>query len=300
VQLAYTPIALRAACVVSAALALLPGAAHAEPGARGIGANPPRVSKRAAAAAAAAADIARDAAGATPADKPVIKEWLPSHGRECSKNNKGAKGKWFCQGPRKVPRPVGADAKRAEQLGLGTQRAAGDLLFHGPTPEWTRAAGPDKNELLLWPVAEGKMWRGLENARRTANAFKPRHKGLDIGAAQGTPIRATKSGIVAYADNGLHGYGNLLITVHGDGSTAFYGHCRSIYVFPGQLVRQGQIVAEVGATGVARGSHLHFEYRIGGRIRNPLKYFSEPDAPSAPSKPRVALKKKKPLLARRR
>jgi murein DD-endopeptidase MepM/ murein hydrolase activator NlpD len=277
------------AFVFGAVLALSPGTAHAQAGGGNV--NTPRVSKRAAAAAAAAASIARDAADDAPAAKPVVKDWMPAHGRECSKNNKGAaKGKWFCQGPRRVPKPVGADAERAERIGLGTQRAAGDLLFHGPTPEWQQAAGPDKSEVLLWPVAEGKMWRGLERARRTPTVFKPRHKGLDIGAPQGTLIRATKSGIVAYADNGLRGYGNLLITIHGDGSVAFYGHCRSIYVFPGQLVKQGQIVAEVGATGVARGAHLHFEYRTKGQIRNPLKYFTDP-AETTPVEKKPAKKK---------
>ena len=84
-----------------------------------------------------------------------------------------------------------------------------------------------------------------------------------------------QSGIVAYADNEVHGYGNLLVLVHPDRTVTFYGHCRAIYVFPGQLVTRGQIVAEVGHTGIARGVHLHCEYRRDGRIRDPLKLFVE-------------------------
>jgi murein DD-endopeptidase MepM/ murein hydrolase activator NlpD len=215
---------------------------------------------------------------------PQIKDWLPAHGRQCTPSGR-SKAWLFCQGPRRVPRPKGEDAKRATQLGLGALRTAGDLMTEPAKSEWVGAAGPDRGELLLWPVDDGKLWRGLERARRTANVFHPRHKGLDIGAPQGTPIRATKSGIVAYSDNEVRGYGNLLITVHGDGSVALYGHCRAIYVFPGQHVTQGQVIAEVGQTGAARGSHLHFEYRVKGKIRNPLKYFTEPVAARVTRKP---------------
>jgi murein DD-endopeptidase MepM/ murein hydrolase activator NlpD len=199
-------------------------------------------------------------------------EWMPAHGRECATSGKY---KNFCQGPRRVPKPFGADAARATQLGLGTLEAAGDLLYTKPKPEWVQAAAPDRHETLQWPVDDGKLWRGLQAPRRTQNKFHPRHKGLDIGAPEGTPIRAAKSGLVAYSDNEVHGYGNLLVIVHPDGSVALYGHCHAIYVFPGQHVTQGQVVGEVGHTGIARGTHLHFEYRVAGYIRNPLKYFDE-------------------------
>jgi murein DD-endopeptidase MepM/ murein hydrolase activator NlpD len=200
-------------------------------------------------------------------------EWMPAHGRECARTGKY---KNFCQGPRRVPKPFGEDAARAEKLGLGKLRTAGDLMVGTPKPEWVQAAQPNRNEKLMWPVDTGKLWRGLEAARRTQNKFHPRHKGLDIGATEGTPIRAAMSGIVAYSDNEVHGYGNLLLVVHGDGSVALYGHCKSIYVFPGQRVTQGQVVGEVGHTGIARGTHLHFEYRVKGFIKNPLRYFKAP------------------------
>ena len=93
------------------------------------------------------------------------------------------------------------------------------------------------------------------------------------------------SGIVAYSDNEVHGYGNMLVIVHADGSVALYGHCKAIYVFAGQRVAQGQIVGEVGHTGIARGTHLHFEYRIKGFIKNPLRYLEDPVA--APRRPSV-------------
>ncbi|MDH5675721.1 MAG: M23 family metallopeptidase [Myxococcales bacterium] len=195
--------------------------------------------------------------------------WLPSKGRECIRKGRH---RGFCQGPRRVPEPHGAAAELAEKLGLGTRKAAGSLLISPPKPEWVEAAGPGREESLLWPVAGGKLWRGFGRVTRGAKRAR-RHKGVDIGAPDGTLLRASKSGVVAYSDNGVRGYGNLLITIHGDGSVAFYAHCRSIYVFPGQRIERGQIVGEVGHTGIARGSHLHYEYRERGRLRDPMRYF---------------------------
>jgi murein DD-endopeptidase MepM/ murein hydrolase activator NlpD len=144
-------------------------------------------------------------------------------------------------------------------------------MFRPPKPEWLDAAGWAQGESLLWPVEGGRLFRGLLPAR---DGHRP-HKGLDIAAPEGSPIRAIKSGIVAYSDNAVPGYGNLLVSVHPDGSVAFYAHCRAIFVFAGQRITQGQIVGEVGQTGRATGPHVHFEYRTRGRIRNPLALFGD-------------------------
>jgi hypothetical protein len=183
-------------------------------------------------------------------------EWLPSRGREC---NRTGRYKNFCQGPRRVPRPHGSAAELAQRLGLGTIKAVSHLILRPPKHEWLQAAGPADPDRALR--------RGSSRPRR--------HKGVDIGAPDGTPLRAARSGLVAYSDNGVRGYGNLLVVVHGDGSVASYAHCRAIYVFPGQRVVRGQIVGEVGHTGIARGSHLHFEYRLKGRPRDPVRRFIE-------------------------
>jgi murein DD-endopeptidase MepM/ murein hydrolase activator NlpD len=217
--------------------------------------------------------------GATIASGPAIGElplsWQPMRGRECIRSGRY---KGVCQGPRRVPVPVGAAASEADALGLGGVRAVGRLIAYPPKPEWVQAAGTSRDESLLWPVERARLFRGLQPAR----PGKRRHKGLDIAAPEGAPIRATKSGIVAYSDNAIPGYGNLLVTVHPDGSVAFYGHCRAIYVFAGQRVQRGQIVGEVGKTGRATGPHVHFEYRTAGKIRNPLPQFGD----QVPNRPR--------------
>ena len=214
--------------------------------------------------------LAAPAGASTVANAPSVGElplaWQPARGRECIRSGRY---KGVCQGPRRVPVPLGAAASEADALGLGGVRAVGRLIFSRPKREWVEAAGASKRESLLWPVENARLFRGLQPAR----PGKRRHKGLDIAAPEGAPIRATKSGIVAYSDNAIPGYGNLLVTVHPDGSVAFYGHCRAIYVFAGQRIQQGQIVGEVGKTGRATGPHVHFEYRTGGKIRNPLPQF---------------------------
>lgn len=213
-------------------------------------------------------------------NEPVLPQtWLPSRGRECARRGKH---RGFCQGPRRVPAPHGPAAELAQRLGLGTIKTVSVLLLDPPDPAWVAAAGTDTGEALLFPVDEGHVWRGLQRARRSkpSQRWRPlKHKGIDVGAPEGALIRAVQSGIVAYADNGVRGYGNLLVTVHPDNSTALYAHCRAVYVFPGQRIERGQVVGEVGKTGIARGAHLHFEYRKAGRLRDPLRLF--PDKPAS-------------------
>jgi murein DD-endopeptidase MepM/ murein hydrolase activator NlpD len=204
-------------------------------------------------------------------------QWLPSRGRECIRRGPY---RGFCQGPRRAPRPFGPAAELAQQLGLGGNKAVSHLLLEPAKPEWLEAAGIDTGEPLYFPVKEGMIWRGLQRAVRTPKRKRHAHKGIDIGAREGSKIHAVQNGLVVYADNGVRGYGNLLVTVHPDGSSAMYAHCRAIYVFPGQLVARAQIVGEVGHTGIARGTHLHFEFRKDGRVRDPLKLF--PDRPEMP------------------
>jgi hypothetical protein len=203
---------------------------------------------------------------------PPPTEWKRSKGRECIR-----KGRYrnFCQGPRRVPRPHGPEALLAKKLGLGDFKTVNHLMLNAPKPEWVRAAGPPSgNTKLLWPVSEGKLWRGFNQARRKAPR-KRKHLGIDIGAPEGTLFRAVDNGLVVYSDNEVRGYGNLLVIVHPDGSVTFYAHAKALYLFPGQKVKRGQVLGEVGHTGIARGSHLHFEYRVRGRARNPMRRFDK-------------------------
>ena len=99
------------------------------------------------------------------------------------------------------------------------------------------------------------------------------HKGVDIGAPQGTTIVAAASGTVTVAQYCYSGgYGNYVMLTHGNGVQTLYGHCTSLLVSVGQYVTQGEPIATVGSTGNSTGNHLHFEVRVNGVAQNPQNY----------------------------
>jgi murein DD-endopeptidase MepM/ murein hydrolase activator NlpD len=190
---------------------------------------------------------------------------------------RGGYRRW-CQGAREVPPPHGQAAERADRLALGRRATALQLLHGEPFEEWVAAAAErDPETRMDWPVPAGHLTRGFGWVRREAIRHRP-HKGIDIAADEGSPILAARGGLVAYADNGLTGYGNTLIVVHSDGTTALYAHCKALLVFAGQYVNRGQHVADVGRTGFAGAPHLHFEWRSGRWPRNPLRRMQPPPA----------------------
>lgn len=98
------------------------------------------------------------------------------------------------------------------------------------------------------------------------------HKGMDIAAPAGTPIKAAADGEVTYA-GWMGGYGNLVIISHGNGIQTYYGHCSKLYVSKGETVNAGDTIAAVGTTGNSTGNHLHFEIRKNGSQINPQRYL---------------------------
>lgn len=99
------------------------------------------------------------------------------------------------------------------------------------------------------------------------------HKGLDIAAPNGTPIKAAASGTVVYAGYNSSGYGYHVIISHSNGVQTLYGHCSSLDVSEGQSVSQGEVIAKVGSTGRSTGNHLHFEIRLNGVAQDPEPYI---------------------------
>lgn len=96
------------------------------------------------------------------------------------------------------------------------------------------------------------------------------HKGIDIAAPIGDPIYACLAGQVVYVGK-QRGYGNVVILKHENYAMSVYAHNDANFVRLGENVKRGQPIASVGETGVATGSHLHFEYRENGTAINPRK-----------------------------
>ena len=122
-------------------------------------------------------------------------------------------------------------------------------------------------EQLLWPV------NGAINS-----GYGPRgasfHDGIDIAAAEGTPIYAVERGEVVYSDQ-LRGYGNMVIIRHAGGIASVYAHNQINLVRDGQQVAKGQVIGKVGSTGRVTGPHLHFEIRKNNAAQDPLRYLPQ-------------------------
>jgi murein DD-endopeptidase MepM/ murein hydrolase activator NlpD len=99
------------------------------------------------------------------------------------------------------------------------------------------------------------------------------HKGIDISASTGAPIRCTANGVVEFA--GVSGaFGNVVVVQHGYGYRTVYAHCSRLLVNHGDSVKKGQVIALVGSTGMSTGPHLHYEVRKWQNSLNPQQFLN--------------------------
>lgn len=129
------------------------------------------------------------------------------------------------------------------------------------------------------PIAEPAAFSGRFSwplTGRILSRFGPRagglhNDGINIAAQRGATVRAAAPGVVAYAGDGLKGFGWLVLIKHGDGWVTAYAHNDTILVKRGDKVRGGEPIARAGATGAVDRPQLHFEIRRGRRAVNPLE-----------------------------
>lgn len=99
------------------------------------------------------------------------------------------------------------------------------------------------------------------------------HAGLDFPAAPGTPIMAAAGGVVVNVESHA-AYGNMVEIDHGSGLVTRYAHSSKVHAKKGDLVKRGQMVAEVGSTGRSTGPHLHFEVLVEGVPQDPARFLA--------------------------
>lgn len=129
-----------------------------------------------------------------------------------------------------------------------------------------------KRAFLKSPMPFSRISSGFTNAR-----FHPvlqiwrAHKGVDYAAPSGAPVRAVADAKVEFAGR-QGGYGNLIVLKHQGAFSTAYGHLSRFGkgIKHGTRVSQGQVIGYVGATGLATGPHLHYEFRVNNVQKNPL------------------------------
>ncbi len=118
-----------------------------------------------------------------------------------------------------------------------------------------------------WPV-HGRIISGFGlKSNGTQN------DGINVAVPEGTPVKATDDGVVAYAGNELKGYGNLVLIRHANGYVSAYANASKLFVKRGESVRRGQVIAHAGQTGNVNSPQLHFEIRKGSTPVDPKKYL---------------------------
>jgi len=128
----------------------------------------------------------------------------------------------------------------------------------------------------LYPIIDGWYSSNFGYRIDPFSGQQSMHEGVDFPAESGTPIVATASGKVVFAD--WHpAYGKMLEIDHGNGLVSRYAHTSSLTVKEGDLVVRGQRVATVGSTGRSTGPHLHFEVRLNGVQQNPARFLHSPN-----------------------
>ena len=110
---------------------------------------------------------------------------------------------------------------------------------------------------FIWPV-QGRISGRFGNQRVYNGTPKSPHSGMDIAAPTGTPVKAPADGVISFADPGLYLTGGTVVLDHGHGISSNFLHLSRIDVQVGDVVKQGDVIAAVGATGRATGPHLHW------------------------------------------
>ncbi len=138
-----------------------------------------------------------------------------------------------------------------------------------------------KEPIFGWPIDRADFWlSSMFGVRKKPDGTSEFHKGIDLAAVKGTPVKAAGPGVVIESCN-ARGYGNTIVIAHNRKFKTRYAHLLERNVKVGQEVKQYQKIGRVGATGTVRkskrggdGSHLHFEVYVFGKQANPFYFLA--------------------------
>ncbi|HLB06197.1 MAG TPA: LysM peptidoglycan-binding domain-containing M23 family metallopeptidase [Alphaproteobacteria bacterium] len=171
-----------------------------------------------------------------------------------------------------APAPVPTQAPGGPSEPLGAAES-GEPAAAGPSVALTSEAfeilPPSPGAAFEWPA------RGPIISNFGTKPGNLHNDGINLALEKGTPVRAAREGVVAYAGNELKGYGNLVLLRHDDGWVSAYAHNESLLVSRGDPVKRGQVISLSGDTGGVDGPQLHFELRRDGIAVDPAQYLAK-------------------------
>lgn len=143
-----------------------------------------------------------------------------------------------------------------------------EVAVAAPNPSQRAPAGPE-------PTQEPLVWRWPTTSRLISDAFGvPRrrgyHTGIDIVDRWKAPVYAAAPGVVVFAGDEGPTYGLSVVIRHSNGWLSRYAHLSGVYPRTGDRVAGGQLIGQIGDSGYAFGTHLHFEIIASGRYLDPL------------------------------
>ncbi|MGI9482167.1 MAG: peptidoglycan DD-metalloendopeptidase family protein [Hyphomicrobiales bacterium] len=139
-----------------------------------------------------------------------------------------------------------------------------------PEPKTAALPAPAERDSskFRWPV------KGRVLSSYGPKSDGSRNDGINIAVPEGTNVRASENGVVAYAGNELKGYGNLILIRHAGGWVTAYAHNKVLHVKRGDQVTRGDVIAKAGSTGTVSSPQVHFEIRKGAEAVDPMKHLS--------------------------
>ena len=146
-----------------------------------------------------------------------------------------------------------------------------------PDPTYAGGAGTGQtigNATWLVPISYTRFTSPFGMRWHPVYGGYKMHYGVDLAAPSGTPIYATRTGVVTSATYQEGGAGYYVTINHGDGFSSIYMHMTHFIVSPGQYVSAGEVIGYCGSTGASTGSHLHFGISYKGTYVNPAEYIA--------------------------
>jgi murein DD-endopeptidase MepM/ murein hydrolase activator NlpD len=178
--------------------------------------------------------------------------------------------------PVMAPAPAMAPAQRVAEAHSQPMPSARAITPAKETPSPIEQAKEDKEEQVASNNAAGFRWpvRGRIIAGFGPKPTGQQNDGINIAVPEGTPVRASDDGVVAYSGNELKGYGNLVLVRHANGHVTAYAHASELLVKRGDTVKRGQTIAKSGQTGNVSSPQLHFEIRKGATPVDPMQFLT--------------------------